>query len=103
MSQIPIPGPHGTSWLDSDPEPMTADEANAHDVFWENYDHQFTLLYQEKLSALGYPSTYKEAQVVYTNREKRHKIDSEYKDLESTNAMAEIVGNLEQLQRRLRG
>lgn len=100
MLKIPFPG---GGFIETEQTQMTPTEMDEHDRFWEQYDHNFTLLYQNKLVALGYPSSYDEAKNIFKNFDLRHKIDNEYHELESTNALAEMVGRLEKLKRELEG
>lgn len=103
MSKVPIHGYYGTTWIETDEKPLAPSEAAEFDQFCENLDREFILYYQSRLTALGHPNTYEDAKRVYEDSELSRKVDYEYNRLERTNFIAEVVGELEQFQRKLKG
>lgn len=83
--------------------PMTPDELAEHDKIWEIHDRKMIGIYQKKLDALGYNSSFENAKLVYEDEERTLTIDNEYHELKSQHLINEMIAEIESIHRRLLG
>ena len=92
MSKIPFPG---GGFIETESDPMTPEQNIEHDRRWEKLDHDLTLVWQKRLTALGYPNSFEVAADVYKNSELQKKIGDQYSELEVDDKLSQACGRLE--------